>query len=58
MGRKNDYMTDNLLDYEYFLKNYKLIAKDLSNEIDLENSNLKQQFNFLGRLTNKKKKKI
>ena len=30
MGRNNDYTTGNLLDYEYFLKHYKLIAIDLS----------------------------
>ena len=30
MGRNNDYTTGNLLDYEYFLKHYKLIATDLS----------------------------
>ena len=28
IGRKNDYTTSNLLDYEYFLKHYKLIAID------------------------------
>ena len=28
MGRNNDYTTGNLLDYEYFSKNYKLIAID------------------------------
>ena len=30
MGRNNDYTTDNLLNYEYFSKHYKLIAIDLS----------------------------
>ena len=30
MGRNNDYTTDNLLNYEYFSKRYKLIAIDLS----------------------------
>ena len=30
MGRKNDYTTGNLLDYEYFLKHYKLITIDSS----------------------------
>ena len=30
MGRNNDYTTGNLLDFEYFLKHYKLIAIDLS----------------------------
>ena len=35
MGRNNDYTTDSLLDYEYFSKHYKLIAIDLSNQIEL-----------------------
>ena len=50
MGRNNDYTTDNLLDYEYFSKHYKLIAIGLSKQIELENSDLKQQINFIGRL--------
>ena len=50
MGKKNDYTTDNLLDYVYFLKHYKLIAIDLSDQIELENSDLKQQINFIGKL--------
>ena len=51
MGRNNDYTTSNLLDYEYFSKYYKLIAIDLSKQIELENPDLKQQINFIGRLT-------
>ena len=51
MGRNNDYTTDNLLNYEYFSKHYKLIAIDLSKQTELENSDLKQQINFIGRLT-------
>ena len=51
MGRNNNYTTDNLLDYEYFSKHYKLIAIALSKQIELENPNLKQQVNFIGRLT-------
>ena len=43
MGRNNDYTTSNLLDYEYFLKHYRLIAIDLSKQIQLENSDLKQK---------------
>ena len=54
MGRNNNYMTGNLLDYEYFSKHYKLIAIDLSKQIELENSDLKQQINFIGRLTKDK----
>ena len=55
MSRNNDYTTGNLLDYEYFSKHYKLIAisnliSDLSKQIELENLNLKQQINFIGRL--------
>ena len=50
MGRNNDYTTGNLLDYEYFSKHYKLIAVDLNKEIELENPDLKQQINFIGRL--------
>ena len=50
MGRNNDYTTGNLLDYEYFSKYYKLIAIDLSKQIELENPDLKQQINFIGRL--------
>ena len=36
MWRNNDYTTGNLLDYEYFSKHYKLIAIDLSKQIELE----------------------
>ena len=50
MGRSNDYMTGTLLSYEYFSKHYKLIAIDLSKEIELENADLKQHINFIGRL--------
>ena len=50
MGRNNDYTTGNLLDYEYFSKHYKLIALDLSKQIELKNPDLKQQINFIGRL--------
>ena len=50
MGRNNDYTTGNLLDYEYFSKYYKLIAIDLSKQIELENPDLKQQINFIEKL--------
>ena len=49
MGRKIDYTTGNLLDYEYSLKHYKLTAIDLSKQTELENSYLKTQINFIGR---------
>ena len=35
--------------YEYFSKHYKLIAIDLSKQIELENTDLKQ-INFIGKL--------
>ena len=50
MGRNIDYTTGNLLGYEYFSKHYIIIAIDLSQQIELENSDLKQQINFIGRL--------
>ena len=53
MSRNNDYTTDNLLDYEYFSKHHKLIAVNLSKQIELENPDLKQQINFIGRLERK-----
>ena len=49
MGRNNDYTTGTLLNYAYVLKHYKLIAIDLSKQIELENLDLKQ-INFIGRL--------
>ena len=50
MRRNNDYTTSNSLDYEYFSKHYKLIAIDLSKQIELENPDLKQQINFIEKL--------
>ena len=50
MGRNNDYTTCKLLDYEYFSKHYKLIAIDLSKQIELD-PDLRQQINFIGWLT-------
>ena len=38
------------MDYEYFPKHYRLIAIDLSKQIELENPDLEQQINFIGRL--------
>ena len=54
MGRNNDYTTGNLLDYEYFSKHYRLIAIDLSKQIELENFDLKQQISFIGQLVDDK----
>ena len=44
------YARGNLLDYEYFKEHYKLIAIDLSKQIELENKDIKQQINFIGNL--------
>ena len=38
------------MNYENFSKHYKLIAIDLSKQIELENPDLKQQINLIGRL--------
>ena len=50
ISQNTDCTTGNLLDYEYFSKHYKLIAIDLSKQIQLENLDLKQQINFIGKL--------
>ena len=50
MTKNNDYAAGNLLDYEYFKDQYKLIAIDLSKQTELENPDLKQKINFIGRL--------
>ena len=50
MSKNNDYATGHLLDYEYFKDHYKLITIDLSEQIELENPDLKQQINFIGRI--------
>ena len=50
ISKNNNYTTGNLLNYEYFPKHYKLIAIDLSKKVELENSDLKQQTNFIGKL--------
>ena len=44
------YTRGNLLDYKYFKEHYKLIAIDLSKQIELENKDIKQQINFIGNL--------
>ena len=41
LSKNNDYTTGNLLGYEYFKDHCKLIAIDLSKNIDLENPDLK-----------------
>ena len=50
MGTNNEYTTGNLSDYEYFSKYDKLFAIDVSRQIELENTDLKQKINFIGRL--------
>ena len=49
ISKTNDYTTGNLLDYEYFSKHNKLTAIDLSKQTELENPDLKQQINFIGK---------
>ena len=50
IGKNNDYTTGNLLGYKYFSKHYKLITINLSKQIELENPDLRQQINFIGKL--------
>ena len=51
ISRNNEYTTSNLLDYDYFKEDYKLIVVDLSKQQVLqENEDLIQQINFIGRL--------
>ena len=50
MSKNNDYTTGSLLDYKHFSKHYKLIEIDLSKQIELEKSDLKQKINVTGKL--------
>ena len=50
MSKTSGYTTGNLLDHEYFLKHYKLIAIDLSRQIELENPDLQIKINFISKL--------
>ena len=50
MERNNDYTTADLLNYECFSKHYKLVAIDSSKQIELENSDLKQQINLIRKI--------
>ena len=54
ISKNNDYTTGNLLNYEYFSKIYKLIAIDLSKQVELENSHLRQQNSFICKLEDDK----
>ena len=58
ISKNSDYATGNLLDYEYFSKNYQLIAIDLSKQIELENPDLKQEINFIGKLEDDRETKF
>ena len=49
ISKTNNYTTGNLLDYECLSKHYKLIAVDLIKQIELENPDLRQQINFIGK---------
>ena len=50
ISKNNDDITGNLLDYGY----YKLIAINLSKQIELENLDLRKQINFIGKLEDDK----
>ena len=52
INKNKDYTTGILLDFEYFSKYYKLTAIDLSKKIELENPDLRQKINFIGKLGN------
>ena len=54
ISKNNDYTTGNLLNYEYFSKHYKLIARNLSKQIELKNPDLRQQINVIGKLEDDK----
>ena len=47
MSENNKYTAGNLLDYEYFSNNYKLIAIDLSKQIELEDADTMEQINLV-----------
>ena len=46
-SNNSDYTTDNLLDYSYYKKHYRLIAIDLSKQTKLKDPH---QINFIGKL--------
>ena len=47
MSDNNNYKTGNLLDFDYYKENYKLIAIDLSKQTKLKDP---QQINFIGKI--------
>ena len=52
--KNNNYTTGNFLDYKHFSKHYRLVAVDLSKQIELENPDLLQKINFIGKLEDDK----
>ena len=54
INKNNDYATGNLLEYECFSKHYKLIVIDLRKQTELEDPDLSQQINFIGKFENDK----
>ena len=50
LGNDDYYITGSLLNYQYFKKYYKLIAIDLSRQIELEDEGIMQQIDFIGTL--------
>ena len=50
ISKNNDYRTGNLLDFVFFIENYRLIATDLSKQIKLKDP---QQINLIGNLEGK-----
>ena len=50
MSKNNDYTTGDLLEYEYFIDYYQLIAIDLSKQTELENPNLNNNLILLENL--------
>ena len=47
MCNNSDYTTGNLLDFAYYIKNYKLIATDLSKKTKMKDP---QQINFITKI--------
>ena len=54
INKNNDYTTGNLLDHECFSNYYKLIAINLSKQIELEHTDLRQQISFNSKLEDDK----
>ena len=50
INKNNEYTTGNLLEYDYISKHCRLIAIDLSKQIELEKPDPRQQINFIGKL--------